>query len=300
MAAPFAFAIPAHDRKLIPDGRFSGTMSWVMAIMLFLTLLAAAAAISLGNAASQGSDTLASEATVQLLDPDPVARAAQQKAVAETLRQTPGVAAVTVVPEAESRKLIEPWLGDAANDADIPVPALIDVRFDRPPTAATLKQVQQRLRRVSQTARIDSHASWMAPFVALMQSLFLLTLGVMLLLLLATAATVVLSVRGALNTHRTTIEIMHMMGSTDLQAARLFQRRVALDALFGGMIGLLVAVLVLWLLGNQFSVLEPGLLADAGMPLYGWMLLVLIPVGVAALAMLTARWTVLSALKKII
>lgn len=300
MAAPFAFAIPAHDRKLIPDGRFSGTMSWVMAIMLFLTLLAAAAAISLGNAASQGSDTLASEATVQLLDPDPAARALQQKAVAEMLRQTPGVTAVTIVPEAESRKLIEPWLGDAANDADIPVPALIDVRFDNPPSAAALKQVQQRLRRVSQTARIDSHASWMAPFVALMQTLFLLALGVMLLLLLATAATVVLSVRGALNTHRTTIEIMHMMGSTDVQAARLFQRRVALDALFGGMIGLLAAILVLWLLGSRFSALEPGLLADAGMPLYGWLLLILIPVGVAALAMLTARWTVLSALKKII
>ena len=300
MAAPFAFAIPAHDRKLIPDGRFSGTMSWVMAIMLFLTLLAAAAAISLGNAASQGSDTLASEATVQLLDPDPAARAAQQKSVAEILRQTPGVAAVTIVPEAESRKLIEPWLGDAANDADIPVPALIDVRFDRPPSAATLKQIQQSLRRVSQTARIDSHASWMAPFVALMQTLFLLALGVMLLLLLATAATVVLSVRGALNTHRTTIEIMHMMGSTDIQAARLFQRRVALDALFGGMIGLLAAVFVLWLLGSRFSALEPGLLADAGMPLYGWLLLILIPMGVAALAMLTARWTVLSALKKII
>jgi cell division transport system permease protein len=300
MAAPFAFAIPAHDRKLIPDGRFSGTMSWVMAIMLFLTLLAAAAAISLGNAASQGSDTLGSEATVQLLDPDPAERAAQQKAVAEMLRQTPGVAAVTAVPEAESRKLIEPWLGDAANDADIPVPALIDVRFDRQPTAAALKQVQQSLRRVSQTARIDSHASWMAPFVALMQTLFLLALSVMLLLLLATTATVVLSVRGALNTHRTTIEIMHMMGSTDIQAARLFQRRVALDALFGGMIGLLAAILVLWLLGSRFSALEPGLLADAGMPLYGWLLLILIPMGVAALAMLTARWTVLSALKKII
>ena len=300
MAAPFAFAIPAHDRKLIPDGRFSGTMSWVMAIMLFLTLLAAAAAISLGNAASQGTDTLGSEATVQLLDPDPAQRAAQQKSVAQILRGMPGVAEVKAVPEAESRKLIEPWLGDAANDADIPVPALIDVRFDNPPSAAALKQVQQSLRGVSQTARIDSHASWMAPFVALMQTLFLLALSVMLLLLLATAATVVLSVRGALNTHRTTIEIMHMMGSTDIQAARLFQRRVALDALFGGMVGLLAAVLVLWLLGSRFSALEPGLLADAGMPLYGWLLLVIIPVGVAALAMLTARWTVLSALKKII
>ena len=300
MAAPFAFAIPAHDRKLIPDGRFSGTMSWVMAIMLFLTLLAAAAAISLGNAATQGNDTLAREATVQLLDPDPAARAAQQRSVAAILKRTPGVANATIVPEADSRKLIEPWLGDAANDADIPVPALIDVRFDSPPSAATLKQIQQRVRSASSTARIDSHASWMAPFVALMQTLFLLTLGVVLLLLLATAATVVLSVRGALNTHRTTIEIMHMMGSTDLQAARLFQRRVALDALFGGMVGLLAAILVLWLLGSRFSALEPGLLADAGMPLYGWGLLAIIPVGVAALAMLTARWTVLSALKKII
>jgi cell division transport system permease protein len=300
MAAPFAFAIPAHDRKLIPDGRFSGTMSWVMAIMLFLTLLAAAAAISLGNTASQGGDTLASEATVQLLDPDPAARAAQQKSVAELLRRTPGVDAVTVIPEAQSRKLVEPWLGDAANDADIPVPALIDVRFDSPPTVATLRKVQQDMRRVSESARIDSHASWMEPFVSLMQTLFLLALSVMLLLLLATAATVVLSVRGALNTHRTTIEIMHMMGSTDIQAARLFQRRVALDALFGGMVGLLAAILVLWLLGSRFSALEPGLLADAGMPLYGWLLLVVIPVGVAALAMLTARWTVLSALKKII
>ena len=300
MAALFSFAIPAHDRKLIPDGRFSGTMPWVMAIMLFLTLLAAAAAISLGSAASQGSDALASEATVQLLDPDPVARTEQQKQIAALLSRSPTVAAVTIVPEAESRKLIEPWLKDAADDADIPIPALIDIRFDSPPSDRALRQMQQMVRRIAPTARIDSHASWMEPFVALMQTLFLLSLSVVFLLLLATAATVVLSVRGALNTHRTTIEIMHMMGSTDIQAARLFQRRVALDALFGGLAGLIAAILVLWLLGSRFADLEPGLLADAGMPLYGWLLLILIPVAVAGLAMLTARWTVLSALKKII
>jgi cell division transport system permease protein len=300
MAAPFSFAIPAHDRKLIPDGRFSGTMPWVMAIMLFLTLLSAAAAIALGSAASQGGDALASEATVQVLDPDPSARTAQQKQIAQALQRSPSVAAVTLVPEAQSRKLIEPWLKDAADDADIPIPALIDVQFKSPPSKAALRQLQQTLRRIAPTVRIDSHASWMEPFVALMQTLFLLALSVMLLLLLATAAAVVLSVRGALNTHRSTIEIMHMMGSTDVQAARLFQRRVALDALFGGLVGLVAALLVLWLLGNRFAALEPGLLADAGMPLYGWLVLTAIPVAVAGLAMMTARWTVLSALKKII
>jgi cell division transport system permease protein len=300
MAAPFAFAIPAHDRKLIPDGRFSGTMSWVMAIMLFLTLLAAAAAIAIGNAASQGGTELARDATVQLVDTDPAERAAQQARIAKQLRAMPGVSDVWPVPERESRALLEPWLGDAASDADIPVPALIDVSFVAPPTKTQLGRLQTTLAASAPGIRIDSHASWMEPFVALMQTMFLLALGVVLLLLLATAATVVLSVRGALNTHRSTIEIMHMMGSTDLQAARLFQRRVALDALFGGMVGLLAAILILWLLGSRFAALEPGLLAEAGMPLYGWLLLVLIPVAVAGLAMFTARWTVLSALKKML
>jgi cell division transport system permease protein len=300
MAAPFAFAIPAHDRKLIPDGRFSGTMSWVMAIMLFLTLLAAAAAIAIGHAASQGSTELARDATVQLIDPDPAQRAANQARVARDLRAVAGITQVRPVPEREARALLKPWLGDAASDADIPIPALIDISFVTPPSDAQLATLQRKFARTAPGIRIDSHASWMEPFVALMHTMLLLALGVLLLLLLATTATVILSVRGALNTHRSTIEIMHMMGSTDMQAARLFQRRVALDALFGGFAGLVAAVLILWLLGSRFAALEPGLLADAGMPFYGWLLLVLIPIAVAGLAMLTARWTVLSALKKAI
>ena len=35
----------------------------------------------------------------------------------------------------------------------------------------------------------------------------------------------------SLDTHRATIEILHLMGATDVQVARLFQRRIALDAL---------------------------------------------------------------------
>lgn len=300
MAAPFSFAIPAHDRKLIPDGRFSGTMPWVMAIMLFLTLLSAAAAITLGDAARTSSANLASEATVQVIDTDPAAQKALQASISKWLRTQPNVDAVNAVPEEKSRALLEPTLQASLENSDIPVPLLIDISFKQPPSAETLRTIGNGLKRISPQSEVSSHARWMEPFVALMQTLFLLALSVMLLLLLATAATVVLSVRGALNTHRSTIEIMHMMGSTDFQAARLFQRRVALDALFGGLVGLVTALLVLWVLGSRFAALEPGLLADAGMPLYGWLLLIIIPVAVAGLAMMTARWTVLSALKKII
>ncbi len=294
------FALPDHERRLIPEGRISGPMPWVIAIMLFLTLLSAAAGLLLADAARQGGDDLARRVTVQIIEPDPAARGAQRSAVALKLRGFAGVTAVKPVPDAEVRDLLEPWLGSGVADAEIPVPALVDVTFDRPPNAAQLKALQGRLRSIAPTTKLDSHAAWMAPFFELMRALVWLAIGVLLLLLLATSATVVLAVRSTLNTHRETIEIMHMMGGTDFQAARLFQRRVALDALLGGFIGFIAAGVVIWLLGGRFASVEPGLLSGAGFPWYGWIVLALIPLVVTGLAMLIARRTVISALKKML
>ncbi len=294
------FALPEHDRKLIPEGRVSGPMPWVIAIMLFLTLLVAAAGLTLADTARQGGDDLAQQVTVQIIEADPVARAGQRVAVARILRTVPGIVDVEAVPDAQVRNLLEPWLGSGVIDADIPVPALVDIRFDGIPDAVTLDKVRQILRPVAPVTRLDSHSSWMAPFFELMSALVWLAVSVLFLLLLATSAVVVLAVRSALNTHRETIQIMHMMGGTDLQAARLFQRRVALDALLGGVIGFGAAAALIITLGGRFAAVEPGLLAGASLPWYGWLTLALIPLAVMGLAMLMARWTVVSALKKIL
>ena len=294
------FALPEHDRKLIPEGRVSGPMPWVIAIMLFLTLLVAAAGLTLADTARQGGDDLAQQVTVQIIEADPVARAGQRVAVARILRTVPGIVDVEAVPDAQVRNLLEPWLGSGVIDADIPVPALVDIRFDGIPDAVTLDKVRQILRPVAPVTRLDSHSSWMAPFFELMSALVWLAVSVLFLLLLATSAVVVLAVRSALNTHRETIQIMHMMGGTDLQAARLFQRRVALDALLGGVIGFGAAAALIITLGDRFAAVEPGLLAGASLPWYGWLTLALIPLAVMGLAMLMARWTVVSALKKIL
>lgn len=294
------FALPDHDRKLIPEGRLSGQMPWVIAIMLFLTLLVAAAGLTLADAARKGGDDLARQVTVQIIEADPVRRAAQRAAVAKAMRGLAGVESVKPVADAEVRNLLEPWLGTGVIDADIPVPALVDVRFRNVPTANMLKQLQAQLRPIAPGTRLDSHSSWMAPFFELMSALVVLAGGVFLLLLVATSAVVVLAVRSTLNTHRGTIEIMHMMGGTDLQAARLFQRRVALDALLGGAVGFGAAAAVILAIGGRFAAVEPGLLAGASFPYYGWIILALIPLAVMGLAMLMARWTVISALKKML
>lgn len=294
------FALPEHDRKLIPEGRVSGPMPWVIAIMLFLTLLVAAAGLTLADAARQGGDDLAQRVTIQIIEADPTARAAQRVAVARRLRSVTGVTEVKPVPDAEVRNLLEPWLGTDIVDADIAVPALVDIRLSGVPNEAVLERVEQIVRSDAPNVRIDSHSSWMAPFFQLMSTLVWLAAGVLFLLVLATSAVVILAVRSALNTHRDTIQIMHMMGGTDIQVARLFQRRVALDALLGGVVGFGAAAAVIMLLGGRLAAVEPGLLAGAVFPWYGWLLLALIPLAVTGLAMLMARWTVISALKKIL
>ena len=294
------FALPEHDRKLIPEGRLSGPMPWVIAIMLFLTLLVAAAGLTLAEAARQGGQDLARHVTVQIIEADPAQRAAQRAAVTRALRKLDSIAEVKPVPDADVRALLEPWLGTGVIDADVPVPALVDVRFGSVPTAETITRLQSTLRSVAPNIRVDSHSSWMAPFFDLMRALLWLAAAVFLLLLVATSAVVILAVRSTLNTHRETIEIMHMMGGTDIQAARLFQRRVALDALLGGIVGFIVAAVVIIAVGGRFAAVEPGLLSGAHFPYYGWAVLALIPLAVMALAMLMARMTVISALKRML
>ena len=294
------FALPAHDRKLIPEGRLSGQTPWVIAIMLFLTLLVAAIGLSLFDAVQKGGEDLAQQATLQIIEPDPVVRATQKVEVSRMLREVAGIAEVNPVPDGEVRNLLKPWLGNDVIDTDIPVPALIDIRFKTAPDASTLNTLKQRVQTKAPKIRLDSHSSWMAPFFKLMASLIYLAIAIFLLLLIATSAVVILAVRSTLNTHRATIEIMHMMGGTDLQAARLFQRRVALDALLGGVVGFGAAAAVILTLGGRIAAVEPGLLAGASLPVYGWAALAIIPLVVTGLAMLMARWTVVSALKKML
>ena len=294
------FALPEHERKLIPEGRISGPMPWVIAIMMFLTLLAAAIGLLLVDAAQQGSNDLASRITIQIIEPDPSVRSAQRAAIAKALRGKGDISEIRAIPDSEVRDLLEPWLGSGVIDADIPVPALVDVTFSGKPSKARLDVLRETIRPLAKSTRLDAHSTWMAPYLQLMRALLWLAAGIVLLLLLATSATVILAVRSALNTHRETINIMHMLGGTDVQSARLFQRRVALDSLLGGMIGFAAALVTFWFLGQRFAAVEPGLLSAASMPWFGWVILALIPLVVTGLAMLMARWTVLSALKKML
>jgi len=292
------------ESRLVLQARLSGPMPWVIAIMVALTVLAAATGLSLRNTARAAKVELSGGVTVQIVEPEAGARVRQAEASIARLRTFPGVASVRQVPQEEVDALIEPWLG-GSDSADIdgeaiPVPALIDARMNGAVTEARLVQLRAALRSVAPAARVDAQSSWLRPVFDAIQSLQWLALAMVALLAFAMASAVLLAARSALGANRDTIEIVHLLGGTDSQIAAIFQRWIGVDAAGGGVLGIAMGLVAVLFLGRRFASLGAGLVDSGALGWGDWLLLALIPVLAAVLAMLTARLSVMRALRRLL
>ena len=288
--------LPPAEAQLFPEGRMAGPMPWVIAVMIFLTVLAAAMGIALSRGAAGLDADLAGRVTLQLVEANPIRRAKQADALERYLAGQDGVRSFQRVSTAEVTALLEPWFGKAGLDADLPVPMMIDVVLD-PTKPQTLPRLRQAVADLVPSARLEPHGQWLGPLVGVMGSLVWLAGLLVLLMAAACCAIIVLAARSALNTHRATIEVMHLLGASDPQIARLFQRRLGLDALFGASLGLFAGSLAILLLGYRFTAMGSELLGSLGLGVLGWLALLALPLATALLAMLAARLTVLAALR---
>lgn len=288
-----------HENALLPEGRLSGPMPWVIAIIIFLTVLAAASSLSLMQAGRAISSDIAGRVTIQIIDGNADRRNAAKRAVIQKLQQNPLVRAVRPVEDSEILNLMKQWLGDDATTLDLPMPALIDVDVTGEASDSTLRSIGESIKTASPSARIEPHSTWLGPVSNLVSTFAWLALFLVIMLTIAVGAVVMLTARSALNIHHGTIELLHLIGANDAQISKLFQRRLALDAGFGGIIGFAIALIVIILIGWQINKVGSALLSQASLG-WGWILLPLIPLLLIAIAGLTARMTIRGALRRIL
>jgi cell division transport system permease protein len=281
-------ASPA-ERRLLGGGKLRGPTPWVIAIMSFSIMLIAATGLALANTANVLTSAIQSRYSVEVPN-----GSANLDTLLKAVRSAPGVTGATAVPESEMRKTLERWLGPAAQSRDLPVPALIN--FDIRP-GADVAVIGQRVAAVAPDASIAAHRETVRPLLRSLHVLQWVAFGLVILLSAAAAAAVVLAARGALDTHRFTIEVMHGIGATDHQVTNLFQRKIAIDALVGSLAGAAAAALVLLLLttGAAFA---GELTGGASLGLGDMLVLALLPLILTALATWVARTAVLAALRQ--
>jgi len=282
------FTSPA-ERRLLGEARLRGPTAWVVAIMTFSIMIIAAAGLALASTAGVLSSAIQARYSLEV-----PGGSADLGPILAAVRSSPGVSSAEAVSESEMRRTLERWLGAAARSADLPVPALIN--FDVQP-GTDLGTIQRRVQSVAPGATITAHSEAVGPLLRSLRVLQWVAFGLVFLLSAAACAAVVLAARGALDTHRFTIEVMHGVGATDLQVTSLFQRKIAIDAFIGSVAGAITAALVLLLL-SAGAAFAGELTGGATLGLTDLLVLALLPLALTALATWVARTAVLTALRQ--
>lgn len=291
------FAIGTTYDFLPKSHKGEGLLPWVIAVMIFLSSLCLVMTIGLGRGLDNWSQSLATHLSIQIVEADKVKRDRDTKEAMELIEATPGVNQATVLADSEVMALIKPWLGDIPSEADLPIPTMIDVSLTDT-NRATISSIKARLSAAVPTARVDDHQEWMGRIIDLARLARLLLSGTVVLVSLCTVAIVIFGCRTGLTTHRTNIEIMHMIGAEDAIIARSFERKYLRHGLVGGVIGIMLAGLSLYGLSRLADKLGEGLMSQIVPAQNDLTLLLILPIISGLVTMITAGMTVRAALKK--
>jgi cell division transport system permease protein len=279
------------ESSLIPARKLHAPTTAVIGIMTFVMLVVAAAGLALSSAA--GTVARAAEARFMIEIPAPLS-AELPKALAAA-RLDPAVVDAHAIPASELRSTLEQWLGDAASSPDLPVPTLIAVQL-RPGSEGA--ELRTSLARHVPGAIVIAESAELGPMIGTLRALQWLALSLVVLVAAATAAAVILAARGALDTHRATIEVMHGIGATDRQVTKLFERKIAVDAIAGALAGSFAATVGLVLVGSVGADLAGSFQSAPPLTPGDIALLFVLAFLVVVLATLVARWTVMKALRE--
>lgn len=215
---------------------------FVIAVLCFLACMTALGVIA-GDRAAQGwAGQLRGEATVIVRARGGETPDAAAARAAEALAGVPGVAEARALEKEKAYALVRPWLGDATDLEDLPVPRLVAVTLDRK-TPATAPAMDRALKGQGLDAVVDDHSIWIKDIQRAGAAVRWAGAVVFVLIAGAAGAVVAFATRSGLAARRDVVEVLHLTGAEDSQIANLFELRFARIAAVSGAIGAAAAAL---------------------------------------------------------
>ncbi len=292
---------PAH---IMPREKGAAPLDLVIAVMAFLAAIALGASLVAHRTAESWRAGLAGRISVQVLPPDkgpPQPALSRETAAAlAVLRNTEGIVQAAPLSQNETLKLVEPWLGQAALVADLPLPRMIDATV-MPGARLDIPALARKLKAVAPDSVLDDHSHWIARLQSLADTVIWSAYAILALIAVATAAIVAFATRASLQAHHEIVALLHQMGAHSGFIARAFDRHYLLATSGAGAAGaglaaaLFLAAGSLEYAGVQTVSFLPPLALHAKEILW----LAAVPLGAGAIAWITARLSVLAALREI-
>ncbi len=279
-------------------GAGSRFMILLVALMSFLALMALAGTFALSGLTDRWSSGLENRVTIEIpaTKADGSIRKSEEiaelrAAVEGLLKRAPNIKTYSAMSEQEVQDLVTPWLGKQVDFNELPLPGLVSAEMQIADEEQN-KKLDAALKALSPDIAIDAHESWLADILRLARSLKL-SAGLVTLVI---SATTIIAIAGAIRSrmaeHKDDVELLHLMGASDEYITKQFQLHAIILAFKGSLIGLLMGAAALGLMMLIASSSSTGLLPSFSLSLGQNIVLLCMPVFVAGVAWITARFTV--------
>jgi cell division transport system permease protein len=266
-------------------------VSWLVVVLVFMAAFAVTVSAYVGALLTEWDRGVTGTLTVQIpASPSGSELDAQVARAVDVLSRHPAVAHAAALPHDTIVALLKPWLGDNAV-ADLPLPALIDVTL-RTSSADAVAAVSASVTKAVPTAIVDDHRVWLNRVAGLAKGIGAVALAIVVLVTAALGLTIVFATRASLTEFAQVIEVLHVVGARDGYVAGQFARRALIQALLGGIGGLVLYAPALGLVAWLAHRVDPEILPQVSLPLAHWVGLAVLPLVAAVLAMITANVTV--------
>ena len=235
---------PAFESNapLIPGDSVMGrSLVVVIAIMTFLACLTAGAALLVADASQAWRSDVLRDATIQVKPrsgDDVESLVAKAVAIAA---QSPSVESARALSQAESEKLLEPWLGTGLDLSQLPIPRLILVRL-RGQRSDDLSTLRSALVSAVPQAALDDHRMWAARLGTMASAVVTLAAALFALMIVAMGAAIGFATHGAVAGNREIVEVLHLVGASNVFIAREFEIHFRRLGFRGATIGGLAAI----------------------------------------------------------
>nr|WP_319384761.1 ABC transporter permease [uncultured Roseibium sp.] len=228
---------------IVPPQSVAGrALTLVVAIMSFLACLTVGAVSVVWDAADAWQNDLVREITIQIRPTEGVDMLREIDKAVALVQEFPGIGSVRALSDAETKSLLEPWLGEGLELDGLPVPRLIQISVGDP----GLLDLQQLRSSVSQQvtgASVDDHSIWTSRLSAMAGAVVAGGVAIMILVLGSMVLSVVFATQSAMAGNKDVVSVLHFVGAEDGFIAREFQRHFLLLGLKGGVSGGVAAIL---------------------------------------------------------
>ncbi|KJF73131.1 MULTISPECIES: ABC transporter permease [Rhizobium/Agrobacterium group] len=286
---------------ILPPSNIQGNaLMVVIAIMAFLACLTLGAVSMVRATAATWQSQISREITIQIKPEDGLDMDAALTKARNLALTFVGTRDGTILDDAATARLLEPWLGSGLDLSELPVPRLVVITIDEnhPPDFQAMRDM---LKAEIPQAFLDDHRTWVDRLVSMARTTVMIGVGVLILVFTAMVLTVVFATRGALSGNRHIVEVLHFVGAESSFVAREFQKHFLKISLKGAAAGSALAATVFLAAGfwQSSTVATPqsdqasALFGSFSVGLSGYIGIATTMIIIALLTTITARVTVI-------